>query len=150
MYDEPRSINIILNGESHTVYGGPYRQVPGGMEGVKMAAEIDMPCRVDIPTVDFSVPDMHEFRQGLKKALVLMVMGKTIYVGCMGGIGRTGLFLAALSKVMMAQNPSVWSTTSPVAYVRANYMGHAVETDQQKQFINELDVQSIARLAKVF
>ena len=50
----------------------------------------------------------------------------------MGGIGRTGLFLAALAKLSGEKDP--------VAYVRKHYMPHAVETQQQQDFIKNLKV----------
>ena len=59
-------------------------------------------------------------------------------VGCMGGIGRTGLMLALLAKSFGEEDP--------VRYVRATYYSHAVETAAQKQFIAEFKVPLSVRL----
>jgi hypothetical protein len=109
------------------VTGGPFMDCPETMKGVKMAKEIKQACAVDIPTQDFSVPDRLTLYRGLDKALDLMLAGEPIYVGCMGGKGRTGLFLAILAKA--------FGVAKPVEFVRATYYAHAVETKDQYEFV---------------
>lgn len=124
------------------VYGGPYVLKPAHMKGVKMAEEINKPCDIDVPTRDFSVPDPETLRAGLKQAVQLIANGEHVYVGCMGGIGRTGLFLAGLAKMMEAADEDMQGLT-PVQYVRAQYIPHAVETRQQQKFIEDLRVDDL-------
>ena len=134
-----RSMPLHLkHGVSYTVYGGPYRACPSDVFGVKMAAEIDAPCDVSVPTQDFSIPDVDAATQGLKETVKAVLAGKKVYVGCMGGIGRTGLMLALLAKSFGEEDP--------VRYVRATYYSHAVETAAQKQFIVEFKIPLSVRL----
>lgn len=121
------------------VAGGPYRQRPEGYAGVKMAKEISAECAVDIPTHDFQVPDKKLLYMGLLKAVNLMLAGEPLYVGCMGGVGRTGLFMAILAKAFGVKNP--------VKFVRAHYMPHAVETPQQQEFVKKFIVQPQVHIA---
>lgn len=109
------------------VTGGPYFDRPDTMIGVKMAAEINRPADVSIPTRDFSTPDLADLDTGLVQAATALVNGDPLYVGCMGGKGRTGLFLAVLCKAL--------GVKKPVEYVRKHYYAHAVETSEQYAFV---------------
>ena len=123
----------VTRWKSVTIIGGPYFDKPEGMYGVKMAVEIEKPCDYDIPTKDFQVPDDWTLRDGVVVAMAYALRtGKPIYVGCMGGIGRTGLFMAAAAKAA--------GVPFPVDFVRSNYIPHAVETDQQRHFIDDFEV----------
>ena len=127
------TLKLPLNSFQYfTVAGGPYKDCPETMSGVKMAAEIKQACAVDIPTRDFQVPDALRLSYGLERAVALMLQGEPLYVGCYGGKGRTGLFLAVLAKAMGIQNP--------VEYVREHYYRHAVETDEQYQFVTDFPI----------
>ncbi len=78
---------------------------------------------VHLPIHDFSVPSpdqQDEVELALRETLEALLDGKPVYVGCMGGWGRTGLFLALLAKVC--------GVDQPVTYVRENYSNRAVET----------------------
>jgi hypothetical protein len=98
------------------------------MAGVKLAKEISAPCFVDLPIQDFGVPQVKDTIRAVEEALVLIaVCRRPVYAGCMGGIGRTGLFLALLAKA--------FGVTKPVEYVRQNYYSHAVETKEQFDFV---------------
>lgn len=136
------------------VYGGPYMSFPSELPnfvGVKMAAEIDRPCTVSVPTQDFSTPDVTQFKLGLLQALMLMRSGRQVYVGCMGGIGRTGLFLGGLAKVMSEYRrknkrrplEKKFKVKGLVQYVRDQYLGHAIETSGQQEYLRLLDVSDI-------
>lgn len=133
------------------ITGGPYRYKPPNRMGVKMAVEVNLSCDVDVPTKDFDVPSVIDLKVGLIKALMLLHEGKQLYVGCMGGIGRTGLFLAALAKVSYEYERYGWGrflrwdhrVHDPVAYVRKHYYSHAVETKEQKDYIAALNVKDI-------
>ena len=60
-------------------------------------------------------------------------------MGCMGGIGRTGLMLSLLAKAFGVEDP--------VAYVRKHYYSHAVETKEQRQFIADFAIPLSVRWA---
>lgn len=142
-----------LGGIDTYVVGGPYRyfaemqrvirrEVRGQFAGVCMAIELGrLPHSIFVPTRDFSIPEVSDMRKALMQSIALMASGKQLYVGCMGGIGRTGLFLAALAKIM--------GVDDPVAYVRSHYMPHAVETQEQQDFIRALPVEDISKWAKM-
>lgn len=126
------------------IAGGPYSRKPSGYVGVKMSAESDLPCKIDIPTIDFETPNVAEFKRGLMKSIMAIASGSKVYVGCMGGIGRTGLYMAGMAKVMSEYRKKMHRPAfDPVLYVRAEYLPDAVETEDQCQFITDLNVDSI-------
>ena len=87
---------------------------------------------------DFGVPDANvekEVRAAMKKVLTGLLRGDRMYVGCMGGIGRTGTFLALLVKVL--------GSGFPVEYVRSEYLYFAVETAAQEAYIENFNVYSL-------
>lgn len=130
------------------VYGGPYREAPaslGGVKvvGVKMAIEIDRECDINVPTKDFETPPPVIFRFGLEKAVQALLEDKPIYVGCMGGIGRTGLFMAGLAKIFGLGTPHPGDKHHPptdgsVGYVRTHYRLNALETAEQRKMIQDM------------
>lgn len=144
------SMPFQLGAISTYVIGGPFRNFekrrPGmgtpDLIGVCMAEELLGSCRHDIavPTRDFDVPKVADVRRALVQLIAQMAIGRQAYVGCMGGIGRTGLLLAALAKIMGVEDP--------VAYVREHYIPHAVETQKQQDYIRDLPVDDIRRWAK--
>lgn len=132
------SMPFEFAGIKGSVVGGPYLAKPKGMFGIKMAKEIDAPCDVNIPSEDFGTPNPEVFKAGLLLAAMGLHEYGEVYVGCMGGIGRTGTFMAGLAKVM--------GESDPVGYVRKTYLAHAVETQGQKDFINRLDVSTVKHI----
>jgi len=80
---------------------------------------------------DMGVPeDLSEFKNLLSYTATAMKKGKSVYVGCIGGHGRTGLFLAALTQVMIGDKDSI--TT-----VRENYCVKAVESTKQINWLHK-------------
>jgi len=139
----PLRIGNLINTK---VYGGPYLDVPVDFFGVKMAEEIEHPHMVDIPTRDFDVPKVSDLRAGIIKTLMGLINDEVVYVGCMGGIGRTGIFLAALAKVQIEYRKVKHRPgrgEDPVLYVRKHFIPHALETEQQMKFIADFDVAGI-------
>lgn len=115
-------------GKHFTVTGGPsHAELAQHMFFVKMAAEIQVHCDVSIPTRDFKTPPAQQMHDGLIEAVLQITSGKPVYVGCMAGRGRTGLFLAVLAKA--------FGIVAPVEYVREHYFAHAVETDEQYAYV---------------
>jgi len=159
--------NGIVDGR---IYGGSYLDRPRQLPGVKMAVEIPLTCDVSIPTKDFSVPPAKVMERGMIHAYVLLQKHGMIYVGCMGGVGRTGLFMALMVRWMnetmaryskrtrigpqtkvrhLLRGPgSGWGKEAigdceyvpPIAYVRKAYSPHAVETEQQKKYVTDFDM----------
>ena len=127
------------------LFGGPYKQYEPNtrrLVGVKMAKEITHPHDISIPTVDFSVPDTKDMIAGMAEAIEAIYAGNDIYVGCMGGIGRTGLFLACMHKVELDYYGKVGD---PVAYVRKHYYKHAIETEEQKNYVRTINTDDLVR-----
>jgi hypothetical protein len=118
-----------------TIYGGPYDNFPEGkMFGLCVRRERTK-RRTDmlIPIEDFQVPSNDfEVLDGVKAALDKALWGVPVYVGCMGGWGRTGLILAIIAKAAGVKDP--------VGFVRENYTSHAVETEDQQAYVAEFDV----------
>lgn len=153
--EECNSMPVQFGKLKAIIFGGPFhRYMPGQRRviSVKMAVEIDRPCDINIPTEDFNVPAPQDMHAGVHKALQAILDGNDLYAGCMGGVGRTGLFMACMAKVMMAyqdktgdwvQTPVFCESDShlfdPVAYVRKHYDSHAVETAGQRSFIADFD-----------
>ena len=80
---------------------------------------------------DMSVPsDVGEFKNCVSWVHSQMKEGKKVHVGCIGGHGRTGLFLAALHTVITGQLDSI-------TYVRKNYCSKAVESESQVNWLNK-------------
>jgi hypothetical protein len=126
------------------IAGGPYKLKPEGYFGIKMAAEVRAGCGIDIPIRDYCVPEEGTFKRGLVLGIMAVSLGQKLYVGCFGGIGRTGLYMAGLAKVMAEYRKKMHRPTfDPILYVRRQYLAKAVETPQQEAFINTLDVQPI-------
>lgn len=129
------------------IYGGPWLKKPAGYYGICMAPEVlagnggapEPDIAVDV--VDFFTPDPDAIRLaalcGLQAALLA---GRKVYVGCGFGIGRTGTILG-----LMARIASPW-ITHPVEFVRRTYYAQAVETQEQRQMVETLDVSEAQKL----
>lgn len=158
-------IEVEFKGHRVMVLGGPYRERPEGINGVKLAPEINAPCAVKLDIPDFSVPNVGAMKIALRDALSILESEGVIYVGCMGGIGRTGMFIALLMRfigVYNLQHPqkkniiirqvarlfgkSIYKPETednammridPVKFTREMYLSSAVETSAQHLYINE-------------
>lgn len=131
------SLMVPLRGfKYYRVYGGPYIEKPAGWVGVKMAKEIPLhdnsDRQINIPTQDFLTPNPDDLSHGLAQAVDEILRGRMVYVGCMAGRGRTGLFLAVLVKA--------FGVKQPVEYVREHYYEHAVETPAQYKFVTHFPI----------
>lgn len=135
-------INLVVAGQSVYVYGGPYREKPDNIKGVKMAVEINQFADIYIDTVDFSVPPLPKMERGVAEAIEILKRDREIYVGCMGGIGRTGLFMACLWKEIYRREcekenrmGDMPNADTLIGAVRQTYNRHAVETPQQRDYV---------------
>lgn len=86
------------------------------------------------PVPDFLIPGGSEFQATLDKTLQAARAGQTIVIHCHAGIGRTGIFTACLARI-------VFNLTGEeaVSWVR-QVIPHAVENDQQFQFIQAFEI----------
>lgn len=130
-------LTIKLEGLNLRFEGGPFRSRPDYAVGVCMLPERHLlkPGDVHVPTQDFTPPPRAALIDGVEEALLAAIRGKTVYVGCTAGIGRTGTFLATMAKAL--------GIADPITFVRANYHGHAVETRDQEELIRTIDVSHI-------
>jgi protein-tyrosine phosphatase len=93
---------------------------------------------VSLPIHDFSTPaeeQTPDVEYAIREALSAALSGKRVWVGCMGGWGRTGLFLALLAKTC--------GVADPVGYVRSHYSPRAVETKEQARYVDWFDVSAL-------
>ena len=125
---------------SLVIVGGPYLRYVEGEDTFGVCLREVEPSYYDVwlPIEDFSVPtDDDDTRTALVETLAAALGGKQVYAGCMGGWGRTGLFLSLLAKAA--------GVASPIEYVRKHYTPHAVETAQQETFVKTFDVQNVTQ-----
>lgn len=126
-----------------TVHGGPFiafsqdnTKDPGEWFGVCLTEHGSQAADVHVPIQDFRTPQFYEQVTGaIIEILRYALDGKEVYVGCAGGWGRTGLFLAILAKAVGIEDP--------IGYVRSNYTDKAVETKAQEQYVKSFNVEPI-------
>ena len=125
-----KTIPIFLPGDRVAyVMAGPTRELPEDRLLIRCAAEIPVePSRmaVDIGTEDFQPFDPDKLTKELPNIIRLLKEDYRLYVGCMGGTGRTGTFLAILA----GQHPGM-NGPDAIKYIRAIYKSGAVETAEQ-------------------
>ena len=127
----PRSMRFAVGLGHRRIYGGPYSKKPMNMLGVKLAPEVvGQPVTFLVPIMDYGVPvDLDNVNDVVVKVLRLLADNeRPVYVGCLGGQGRTGLFLALLAKAV--------GVSDPVAYVRENFNPKAIETEAQEEYVD--------------
>lgn len=132
----------LASGKIGHIMAGPTREMPDGYQLVRCAKEIPVPgARIafDVGTEDFSTFNETKLADNVPGILHALEAGERLYVGCMGGVGRTGTLLALL----VAQNPFFTGQTA-IAYIRQVYVSHAVETaEQERQVITLAGVMSV-------
>lgn len=136
--------------DSCDIAAGPYKDKPEEFPGIKLAAEFDDPCAIDLPIKDFSIPDVAACERAVYAAIVLIWQGATPYVGCMGGKGRTGVFLGVLAKVALRSTRKIWRVTypDPVTWIRENYRPEACETPEQEAYVRGFDTRRLEAMVK--
>lgn len=125
------------------VNAGPFRAAfDAGAINVCLQAEKPDHDKVDIrlPIPDFDVPQsIKETSKVLTQIIWFgLVKGLPVYVGCKGGIGRTGIMLALLTRI-------VWNCPGDEAieHVRRNYNARAVETIKQEEWVKKFPVRTL-------
>lgn len=132
-----KTIPIFLPGDSVAwVAAGPTRELPPDRQLIRCAAEIPMAqerIAFDVSTKDFTPFSDAVLRETVPDILDALRSGQHLYVGCMGGTGRTGTLLALLA----AQHPGM-SGMEAILYIRAIYRAGAVETREQEDQVMRL------------
>ena len=91
----------------------------------------DPRVEVFFPITDRQAPkDPVEFRKMVDWVCNQLQSGKKIHAGCIGGHGRTGTLLAAVTNVMLGEKDAI-------DYVRKNYCPKAVESHTQMDFLKK-------------
>ena len=121
----------------HFIFG-PYRERVPGTFGVRLTEDrqLNMPCDLHFPIEDFGIPSARELEDFLIEIITVAQDGQVPYVGCYGGIGRTGMIVAALARTLVI-------TDDPVGWARTNYLGHAVETREQRHLVATFDANRV-------
>lgn len=89
---------------------------------------------VHLPIVDFGVPKASDLQAAMNATVREAQAGCAIAIHCSAGIGRTGLFIACLAKKLLKLPDE-----QAIEWVR-RHIPHAVETDEQRQFVAELKI----------
>lgn len=126
----------ILPPVTVTFAGGSYRDAPAlgdDWVAISMAEELvprpERPGDLHVRCADFRVPDVKDMDRAVRLALWhAVVEGRPIFVGCMGGTGRTGTFLGCVCGLL-------WPDEDPVDKVREVYKRTACETSGQRSFV---------------
>jgi protein-tyrosine phosphatase len=87
---------------------------------------------IHLPIRDFSVPGLDDVRGAISEVISHAESGSSVAVHCQAGIGRTGMFLAALAKV-----GKDYSSDQAIRWVR-QYIPGAIEVPSQEQFVREI------------
>lgn len=86
---------------------------------------------VFFPITDMDVPkSLTQFKNLIKWTAEQLYAGKKVHAGCIGGHGRTGLFLSALVMYLSGEKDAT-------TWVRANYCHKAVESSKQVEWLHK-------------
>ena len=131
----------LEGGTTGYIMAGATRDLPHNYNLVRCAEEVPVDAdRVayDVATKDFTPFNTDRLVEVIPHVLYDLMLGRKLYVGCMGGTGRTGTFLASL----VAQHPS-FDGVHAVAYIRQVYRRHAVETNAQMDQVIDVAGQAV-------
>jgi len=138
-------VEFSFKGVTRRMYGGSFFMAPDKSDYLTvnlMQEKPELDSSIYFPIRDFSIP---QGREDLRKVFEeILVSDQDVYVGCYGGKGRTGLFMAAFLKYLGDQNP--------IDTVRSQYSSHAVETQEQANYVMDffsLEVPSSSPTSKI-
>jgi hypothetical protein len=108
----------------------PYARETAPAFGLYLDARWDPPWPHEhLAWPDFGLPDPDELSAALPPLLARARRGDVVEIGCLGGHGRTGSALACLAVLTGAP------ADGAVDWVRTHYCPEAVETDEQRAFV---------------
>lgn len=116
------------------VYGGSIYDIPNGKADHYFLLDEGIRIRDTSYITVHHIPnngaprDIDAFNQCLEKAAIFVNEGCPIFVGCLGGHGRTGLFLSILLFQLTKDKLSLYN-------LRDRYCVRAVETSIQYRFL---------------
>jgi hypothetical protein len=135
---------VDIDGQMRTVIGGPFDAFNGGI-GVCLEVKSSKAnfASLVFHVHDFGVPSEMDLENALALTIKFMRAhpNQVLYVGCKGGIGRTGMFIAALARAT-----GTIFNEDPVGWVRREYLGHAVETPEQRKLVSSFSVERVNEL----
>ena len=120
---------LVVAGRAVTITGGPFDALPEGAFGVCLETQAVKAWLADVllPTPDFGLPEPAALKAAVGQVLAQLEAepDRPVHVGCKAGVGRTGVFLAALARAAGVEGDAL-------DYVRAHYLAHAAETPAQQ------------------
>jgi hypothetical protein len=131
---------LQVGGHRHVIIGGPFDAFNGGF-GVCLdkhsSKAKDADLLLDVP--DFGIPPAALLEKALVTTVDFMLHRPDVpvFVGCRGGIGRTGMFMAALVRSVGVD------TLHPVEWVRSHYLRGAVETSAQRGLVMAINTKPV-------
>jgi len=96
---------------------------------------------IGCPDYGVPLPSIASVMHMANEALRVARGGGMVEVGCIGGHGRTGLFLAILTVLTMEEPHGA----KAVAYVRDSYCGRAVESDKQEWYVEGMACERLGK-----
>lgn len=106
--------------------------------GVYLAGSWTPDCyaiHIGCPDYNIPRPSMTTVLQVAREAIEVAGAGGLVEVGCVGGHGRTGLFLAVLALVSAHDTGAELTGEDAIKMVRGDYCSHAIESDKQEWYI---------------
>ena len=118
---------------------------------IKLAPELPHDADLTINIPDFGLPTVEDTRS----MVAAMERHEHVFMGCMGGIGRTGTMIGCVLQSYRARRRKTigykfnklfrrthktdpeFHPADPVKWVRKNFKGHAIETDEQEAFVRD-------------
>ena len=132
-------IEIVYEGRLMRVYGGSFLRSPllgTHIYRVCLAEEItDLKYEHKLPISDFSTPTLRDLVLSLDTVFNHTDGYDEIYAGCMGGYGRTGLFISAMVMVCQTEPNAALAREA----VRGTIHPYCVETQSQFNLLCELE-----------
>jgi hypothetical protein len=133
-----------------TIIGGPFDAYKSGI-GVCLEESSD---RAEHATILFPIPDFTAPTPAALEAAVAEIINThadvpnfPVYIGCLGGKGRTGTVIAALVKVSQhLKGPLIDHHLGPVGITRKHFNRLAVETRQQEKVVEDLRPDNVVAL----
>lgn len=120
---------LVVAGHAVTITGGPFDSLPEGAFGVCLETQAEKAWLADVllPTPDFGLPDPDALKAAVGQVMAQLEAApdRPVHVGCKAGVGRTGVFMAALARAAGVQGDAL-------DHVRTHYLSHAAETPAQE------------------